>query len=260
MQNKQIRLIQAIIEIFNPLIGYEFCDDLKEILFKTIDFLCLNFNFSLEETSEIKAFLIKIFQINRYSDYLLLSRNDESEDQGIFKMGKKYFNYLQMKDNKTHCFFKDSFLAQLDRQVIYGEPSYIRLKAYIALSGVFYPVSKESVIVLLKKLVFFGDFFALEVIKFIDENNSELLSEICNCIKDMLYELKTEEELVNIYSKEILENTKIILAATKQQMDKNLIDHRLFNYLSTTNDSYEKRLEKIKTSKFESSKRKKVGY
>lgn len=260
MQEKKNKLIQASIEILNPLIGYELCEDLKLIIYKTIEILCSNFNCAIEIANEIKEFLIHLFQINTYSDYLLLARNSQVENPEMLSLGKKYFSYLQRKDNQTHIFYKESFLAKLDREVVYGEPSSVRLKAYITLTGVFYPISKESAIVLLRKLVLFGDFFSLAILKKINDKNASKLEKIENCVIDMLYELKSEEYLKEKYAETVLENTKIIFVATQKQMEKNLIDHRLLNYLFNTSDSYEKKTEKIRKQNFEISKRRKVGY
>lgn len=249
---KNNQLLNNVIECMKPLIGYAYCPDIQDILYKVVSFIGKALNSSTKEIEEVNTLLQKCYSIHKYSDYLLISNEKYGVPMMDFDRCKKYFHYLELKKDKEYIFDEEEFKKELDQKAILGDFDAVRLKAYLfAVQACGYS-SKSSAIKLLKETLYFGDLVALKILKKLDTKNRKYYEEFYCCLSDLFRDASLDFKNMT-YSKSIIDASKIYVKCYRILKEKGCIDHPLLNYIFTTNDDVMKQLKHIEYQLYDTS-------
>ena len=252
MNNKMIDFINRVIDSCDFFIGFENDNDTMLVYNSIFDLLANTYELTNKEYTQCKVFINRLFSINKYSDYLLISRCNNDPQIKELLIAERYFNALEKKNNKISKLNSNNLRQLINNNSYKGNVNSIYLKAYLSYLGVICDKNEKLAINLFKELAYSCDPFNFKLLAYLDKNNCDYYNNIYNCFNEKLDNLIMGKN--GNYNNIINQECELILICQEVLTRTQKINHEMFEYLFNSEDSFAEKKKIIYLNSFSSNK------
>jgi len=250
MERKYRNILNKFIDIVSPFIGFQYNEELNEILDNILKFVCKINDVPIEQYEIMKKTINTLFSINKYSEYRLLSKGNYLDNNEVFNLFPKYFEYLEKIDNKTQCLDVDEFKGKLNDCALLGDLQSLKLKAILCYLGVICSKSEQTAIKLFKECAVYGDTFYYKILSRVDIEREDYYIDLLKCLNYC-----SENLIVNFkdldYSNNVKNECEIYFKLKNKYNKERKVDHKLFDYLINSKDKHSEKFKNIDKGLFD---------